>query len=572
MRKIIAITVGVLALVALGSWYYLFHNGAVSNISIAIDHPDEVQVGSPFTVSVRVSNDSDKILSDSDIALTLPAGMAVAGEDPNDHLVHKSLGDVGPGSVTKEDFTVIALTEPDAIHSLSATVTYAIANNPKARFEATEKSDIRNGALAIPISFSVPDNAVSGDPLKVKVHYQNNTAVDYANLRVKVSLPPNFQFSSADPDPDRGNNEWEVPELKRGESGDIEVNGMVSGPDQSAANFDGSVILTILGRDYTITKDTARIAIAPSSLFLWAELNDKTDYVAHLDDSLSYTIHYKNKAPTGLQNIVITASLKGELYDIASVSSNGSLNSVTNTLTWNAANTPGLAFVDGGMEGEVTFSIKTKTQFPIARIGDKNYTLSLSIRGESPTVPAGQTGGKTVSVASFLTGLQGLTTLDAKAYYKDPGNSIITVGPYPPRANQPTQYVVHWVVRNYATNVSNATVAASLQSGARVVKILPPAGGIPAPTYNAASAQITWNIGAIAATKGVVGAPLEAVFIIEQTPAITQVGQTVTLMGESRLSAHDDFVDRDLSATAHSVTTELPDDASVAASDHRVQP
>jgi hypothetical protein len=74
----------------------------------------------------------------------------------------------------------------------------------------------------------------------------------------------------------------------------------------------------------------------------------------------------------------------------------------------------------------------------------------------------------------------------------------------------------------------------------------------------------------VPATTGIADKPLEAVFQVTNTPAVNQVGQTITLLGPATLTATDGFTSSTLSASAPAITTALPDDTSVASNNRDV--
>jgi hypothetical protein len=170
--------------------------------------------------------------------------------------------------------------------------------------------------------------------------------------------------------------------------------------------------------------------------------------------------------------------------------------------------------------------------------------------------------------------------LASKAYHAEPvggvggsagSSGIKNAGPYPPRVNQPTRYTVHWLITNYATDADNVTISAYLQSGTTCTgKSVVPASTTF--TCDSSGGAISWQIPAVAATTGISGRPLEAVFQVSNTPAINQVGQTITLVSPATLTATDAFVSSTMQATVGSVTTDMPDDGSISANNRGVTP
>jgi hypothetical protein len=165
----------------------------------------------------------------------------------------------------------------------------------------------------------------------------------------------------------------------------------------------------------------------------------------------------------------------------------------------------------------------------------------------------------------------GLITVGAAGYFRDAPSGAVNTGPFPPRVNQPTKYTIHWVLKNYSTDVTNIHAAAFLQSNTRFVKVLKSSIGAQ-PKFNPSSGEITWDIASLPATKGVVGEAVEAIFQIENTPAVNQVSQNVPLVGITRVEAEDTFTGQKLTNTDGEITTQLPDDLTLVDIDHDVKP
>lgn len=571
--KVLVGTVVALALIAGASWYFLVSHTNPIDLAVDIAHQGEVRVGEPFLVSINLTNDSERILSNVDIALSLPVGIMVVGRATNSLIVESSIGDMEPQSATKEEITLIALRDPQSIKQLSVKATYHSPTDPRATFEVRETSELRLGSPALPISFSFPEKAIINEEFPITIKYRNNSGHTYSDLVLRLTHPTTFKIISTDPERDEEPAEWHIGNLRQGEEKTITIRGAVGNTTQSFANFEARLLITLDGKQYPMSIEPATLVVAPSPLQLSIVANGSSEYVAKIEDNITYTIKYKNTLNTPLENVTVSAALRGVLFDIPTITSVGSLNSITNTITWNAAQAPQLARVQGGQEGSVTFTVRLKKEFPITRVGDKNYTLQVHAVGESPTVPPGSNASKVSSKADLETKVQGAVELASKAYYRDPSAVVTNAGPYPPRVNQPTQYTVHWTIKNYATDLSGVSVRALLQSGTKFVKVIKVSAGAGTLVPNAASGELRWNVGTIPATRGVISAPLEVVFQVEHTPGANQLGQSVTLVTGPILEANDDFVDKSYTVSASIATTELPDDTSLAGVQPRtVQP
>src|SRR5262249_29753263 len=150
----------------------------------------------------------------------------------------------------------------------------------------------------------------------------------------------------------------------------------------------------------------------------------------------------------------IQGKLTGQLLLPASLKTGGTVNSVANTIVWDPITVPALAVLGPQAEGDVSVEIDLAPAFPIRRIGDKNFTVKAVASIQSPTIPAGVAATQTVSLADLETKVLGATDFESAVYYYDPGG-IADKGPYPPQVNKPTQFTVHWRLKNYSTDITN---------------------------------------------------------------------------------------------------------------------
>ncbi len=547
------------------SYYYFFMRPSGANVAIEFSvNPNQVFAGSPFTVTIPVSNFSDQVLKNARLSISLPDKISYLDGSSDQRVVEKNLGDIGPGSVnSNNDFRLITLGDAQTLQHINATLFYQLTGST-AGFQNTSGVDIPVGQQAVDLSFDLPQGIFVGSNFDMIVKYQNNSGNDFGNdVILKMDYPSGFQFAKSSIDPVSGNNnQWNLGKLAKGASGSFTITGSIVGSGQSSFGFHGSVSTRFSGQTFTIAEQTGNISISASPLSMSPSVNGSADYVAHAGDKLIYSIHYKNNSSDAFQNVVIKASLSGEMFDFSSLRTDASFDSIKNTFTWMTANTPALAQLSPGEEGTATIEVNLKNDFPIRRISDKNYSLKLQVQINSPTVPSGTSATETVSVAGMETKVTGKIAVGAKALWRDASSGILNDGPYPPRVNQPTKYSIHWLLTNYSTDVSGTQVSAFLQSGAQWTGVTK-SNTDNQPSYDSSTGKVTWNAGDLMATKGVISQQPEAIFQIEVTPAVNQLNQTITFLGETTATGQDNFTGTQLSSTAQALTTLLPDDQTV---------
>lgn len=553
--------------IAIASFAYYYFSSRPAGANVAIQFsvlPEQVLAGSPFMLTISASNFSDQVLKNAILSVSLPDNVSYLDGSSGQRIVEKNLGDIGPGSVnSSNDFKLITTGATQTLQHIGAKLSYQLAGSA-AEFESKSGVDVPVGQQAVDLSFDMPQGVFGGSNFDINVKYQNNTGRDFANdVILKMDYPSGFSFVKSSVDTVPGNNgQWDLGKLPKGASGSFTITGSIAGNGQSSFDFHGAVSTQFSEQTFTIAEQTGNVSISVSPLSVSPTVNGSADYVAHAGDRLTYNFHYKNGSSDAFQNVTIKASLSGEMFDFSNMNTNASFDPLKNTFTWMAANTPALAQLSPGEEGTVSLDIALKKDFPIRRISDKNYLIKLQAEINSPTVPSGTAATKTVSVASMETKIAGKIALGAKALWRDAASGILNNGPYPPRVNQPTQYTVHWALANYSTDLSGVRVSAFLQSGAKWTDVVK-SNTVNQPSYNPSSGEITWDVGDLMATKGVISDKPEAVFQVEVTPSIGQLNQAITFLGNATVTGQDNFNGTQLKDVSQTLTTALPDDQTI---------
>jgi hypothetical protein len=572
MKKFLAILLGAgfCALLVAVALYVMPREQGEVRISVAA--PSAAKIGEPFAVDVSFTNEGAAPAKDARLTLALPEHISLVGSPADIRFAEYDIGELASQGIGKQSFTLIATGGTQTVKHIEVKVAYVGGPNGRTQFEALDGFDVEVGQPAITLSFETPENVFSGQNFDVVITYENASPADFDRVRLALDFPAVFQFTKSEPKPSQSNNRWELGTLRRGEKKQVVISGAVIGAAETYFRIPAKLSAEFSGRSYTVAEQEVTTGISTSPLALDVEVNrERLGYVARAGEFLDYAFAYKNNSPIVLESLTITAALTGEMYDFKTAATGAFFNSLTNTFTWNTANTPGLAQIRPGGSGYVNLRIALKNDFPITRLSDRNYSLKIRAQIESPTVPEQTGAAKTISVASLENKVQGKITVDASAYYRDANANVVNSGVFPPRVNQATQYTVHWKLRNYSTDVSNVKVSAFLLSNTRFVRVVKSTAGTE-PRFNAASNEVRWDIANLAATKGVIGEPIEAVFQIENVPALNQVGQAVPLLSETTVEADDMFVERKLKSTDRELDTNLPDDQTLVGQDHEVKP
>ncbi|MBI3589504.1 MAG: hypothetical protein HY093_03800 [Candidatus Liptonbacteria bacterium] len=567
---IISVSVSVLVLGFLGLYFGFLGNNQTA-VSLEFGKMDEVLLGKPFTADVTISNNGDKVLKNARLSLLLPEGVYFVGESLDQRVKEKFVGDIGPGSLSKESFNVIVTGGGGATEKLTSRLSYAIAPNDNVAFELETEADLNVSKPVLGLEMEAPEKVFSGENFQFKVKYRNDGGEDLKNLVLTVDYPPIFQFQESSLEPDEGNNLWRIGSLGKGEEKEFTISGSAVGVQGAAFDLKVSAKTSMAGQDYLLASKIATVAMAEAPLSVSILVNESSDYVAKPGDRLKYSLVYKNNSNFDLQNVTIKTKLTGEMFDFATIQSNGLFNLNDKTLLWGPDNLVELTRVSAHGEGRVEFEAKVKDSFLIRRLSDKNFSLRAEAEIQSANVPAELGAGKLLSVGKIETKIAGKVELDARAYFRDAASGILNNGNFPPKVGQATQYTIHWILKNYATDLSGVAVSAKLPPGVGWTGTVK-GSGASLPSYDEGTHQVTWTINKVIATKGVIGDPMEAIFQVALTPNAAQVGQVMDLLSETQAQATDSFTGVTLSASDVKLDTNLPDDGTVPGSPKTVQP
>lgn len=546
-------------LVAAGIGFFFYSYFINRDIAFSLNTPRNTLSGAPFNIDVGVKNNFNNSLNDVKISLVLPDGAFFAEESQEKRFYDKNFGDLEKGSYFQERIPVIIISDSQVVKKFSVKISYYTpALGSKARFEQVKTVDISTEEPAIKLDISAPKKILNNEDFEVEISYQNISNVQFENVKLKLEYPSFFIFKNSTMAPSLGNETWEFNSLPaNGSNGNFIITGKVINSNESLNNFEikCEIIAEVLGQRYSINKKSAQLNIATSPLTINISLNNDVNYIVFLRNTLRYKINYHNSSDVGLNDVIITAKLTGEVFDFKSLTGNGFFESKNNTITWNVANTPELKIINPNNGGYVEFQIQAKENYPIKRQSDKNFTLNVSAEISSPTVAHGVTSDKTINFTNLKNNVSGAVTIIPKLFFYDPSSGISNKGQLPLVVNKSTNFTIHWTIINYSTDISDIKISGFLQSGIRWTgQVKSNINSLP--SYNERTNEVTWNIDKILATQGVISSPIEAIFQIEATPNITQANQLMPILSKTTIQAMDNFNNKILINSATAISSE----------------
>lgn len=556
--------------------FYFYQYYTAKDADLSLKAPESIYLGVPFEIEANFKNNSNSKIENVKLSIILPDGISETSPENKDdkRVFENNIGSLEQGDNFTKKISLLGYKGEQSIKKFEAIVSYSPPGlGPKARLEKKKSIEITIKESGIKLDLIAPQKVLNSEDFEIDINYQNIGGTDFSDVQIELYYPTFFNFKKTTATSTNNFSIWKIDKLIKGESAkSFSIYGNVVGSELSFFEIKGVLSINYNGRKYVINEKTANLNIASSPLFIGIILNNEPGHVTSIDKSLRYSISYKNNTDVGLSDVIIKAQLVGEMFDIKSLRTSAFFNSKDNTIMWNTANTPQLRTLNPGDSGTVDFEIKTLTDYPIKRLSDKNFTLKVKGEISSPTVPYYVAADRTIGVTSIENKISGNIKIDAKALFKDSSSGMTNNGSLPPRVNQPTNYTIHWIIANYATDVSNVKVNAFLQSGVRLTGAIKVNNTTSTPIYNERNQEIAWSINEIPATKGIIGSPVEVIFQIEAIPNITQLNEEMPLLSDTKITAIDKFTNINLSASYNNLTSILRDDPTTTYQQWIVQP
>ncbi len=538
-----------LALVFVGggaAYYFVSQYYKTKDLAFEVTGVDRVMIARPFDITVHIENRSQTVLRTGKIAIQLPDGAIGIGNESDKQTIEEEVGDLAAGDTLDKTYKIVIVKDEQSTKKFPVDFSY-LPQNINTRFERIRTIEVSVDQPAISLNFTSPQKIFNRETFSMDMQYRNVSDASFNNVKIKLIAPAAYAFKGSNATTSAGAI-WDIGTLAPQTEQTITASGTLEGPEQSFFDMKAQVVASFNGQEYVINEKTANLGIASSPLSLSIVANGSAQYVSKPGDVVGYVLHYKNNTDVALNDVMVTAQLKGEMFDVSTFKSDGFFDSVKNTATWSAASAPALKVLSPGAEGDVSFSIGTKTAYPIKRMFDKNFTLKVGGEINSPTVPYSVASDRTVGYAKVETKIQGNSTIEA---------ALTQIkGAASPKVGKSSTYRITLMVKNYANDISNAQVVGGLQPGVKWLGGVKNTTGTSTMAYNDRTGEIDWNIGTMVATKGVISAPAEVSFLVEVVPSVTQMGQPITLSGDMKLSAMDNFTGLPITAIAPSLKTD----------------
>ncbi|XOB41450.1 MAG: hypothetical protein ACKKMS_01870 [Candidatus Nealsonbacteria bacterium] len=533
-------------------WYYQRNIYSKESLRVEILGTEEAEMAQEIEYIVKYKNNGNIRLEEPKLIFEYPKNSIVIGEEirsenqealPQEEVSlrqEKELEDIYPGQERTFHFKARLLGRENEAKIAKVWLSYK-PKNLKTRYESATTFTTLIKSVPLTFEFDFPSKVEPGKKTLFRLNYFSNIDYPISNLRIKIEYPSGFEFFESQPKA-LGKTEWEIPLLNKAGGGRIEVSGILRGEVQESKIFRANLGIWQEG-EFVLLKETIKgIEITRPSIFVSYQINNSPQYVANPGDYLYYEIFFKNTGEEVLENLFLVVQLEGGVLDFNTLQAGvGQFQKDSNSIIWDHIVFPQLRLLDSMEEGKVGFWVKVKDDLPIKNPLIRTKVSLSQVKEE------------------FITKINTKLAISQEGYFNK--GAFKNYGLLPPRVGSATAYTIFWQAKNFYNDVKNLKVKANLPLQVRLT------GEISSKeakfSFDPTSREIVWEIGELAAGKGILGPGPEISFQVALTPDLTQRGEIPELISRVRIIGDDIWTREEVEAIAGAVNTSLPDDPTI---------
>lgn len=509
---------------------------ATPRVSVAIDAPAKVSSGSEIIYKITFSNKDSQSIRDLKLDLLYPQGFNFLSSSPSSTKINGTQFSLPNLEPSQEGTLMIKGNISGNVgetKTVNAVLHYSYANfNSDFIAQAQSQTLIQDSDLLV--QFEGPNKTSNNQQITYSVSYTNAMDADIKGARLKLDIPGAFKVSKFDTNPSVDGT-FSLGDIKANSNGKFSFSGAFVGANVGDQLAFSASINGQSGSNPDLLLGTAQYSVQigdiPLSLKLSAVDNSSQSRASDVvlpGDNLSYTVEYKNNSSTSVTNAIISVTLNGAAYDLASIQAQNAHVS-GNVVTWDASQNSSFGTLSPNESGSLLLIVAVKN--PATKTSAKDLSISASSIIKADEYKDGFVGdtvtSKIATVARIETSFQstGLNT-----------------------------YLVTISLRNSSSDIDSAVVTFNVPNASGFSKDSFVGTEAANASYNSSSKKVTWNVGKLAAHTGDFSALRKLQFNVTLPVSNTIFGQQNTLANNIVLTGNDVFTNTKVNVTAQDIT------------------
>jgi len=510
-------------------------------VSILIAGPEKVKSGESVSFDIDYQNLNRATLKGAVLYLKYSENFKPSGnlqfESEGPSVSKFNVGDITGKTNGKVTIHGKFFGARDALVYLEARLEYK-PSTFNSIFTAKANSSVFISSNPLAIEVSGPQNAASGNIVSYVITYQNTGEENFSDLKIKADFPNGFSFSNSEPLPVQENNIWYLGGLTAGQSGQIKINGTISGARDEEKTI--GVFIGEIGSDEAFIsygEAQSKLKIIGSPIIVNQTVNGKSENISvNAGELLLFETKYKNTSSIGLRDVILAVEADSPILDYSQIEmrdGKGEFDQKKKTITWKAADVPEFKTMVPGAEGSIAFSIPVKNIIPVAGPNDKNFYFSAIARMDSPDIPTPEDANKVIASNSVAVKLNSKILAGLQGFFND--SEMPNSGPIPLKVGEETTFTLRLKITNISNDVTDAKAAITLAPGIKwKSNFLPRNASV---NFNDRTNEFVWNVGSVSSGIGIITDPKEFVFQVGVIPTQNQSGEFAPLVSGVIFSA-----------------------------------
>lgn len=516
------------AVVYLG--YRIFHEGGSKDgaVRVAIAAESRVASGDVVSVDITYTNTKNVPISSGTIEVFYPDGFQPQSAEPESTDARNrtwSVSTVAPGAGGRIHIVGQLVGAKDDVKDFSVIFTYRPSNFSQ-DFQETAKTSVTITSSIVGLKVDAPTQVASNQELTYTVEYTNTSKLALNNIKLLMTYPEGFAFTSASQTPRSNNNEWYVDTLQAGETQTLTIQGTLTGDSGSTKEFAFQLGLIEIDNsfDIQVSKTSSVVVVNPE-----VELSINAPSVVQAGTDVSIDVVVTNTSDIKMKDVVVQLSMSGALFGT----------------TEHAFDTIKELAPDDKKTLNISIPLKSDASGDNQALQLVAKVTSAHVSGSSVTFP---------NQAEVTMKVGGTMTLGAEGRYFDDQLEKIGSGPIPPTVGKKTTYVIQWEITNQQNSMETVHVVTTLPA-----HVTWEDDASSALSYDESTRQVSY-------TKDTVSPDTETAlhFAVSVTPASSDVNKLLVLTNETTLTATNSFTEEQVTANIARITTDLPNDEGAA--------
>jgi hypothetical protein len=412
-------------------------------------------------------------------------------------------------------------------------------SNSSSEFRVDSQISVKITTSPINLKIVAPKEALNESSASYEITYKNTGTIPFDGLNLRLEYSDGFIFQKASIPPVENDNLWHIGRLDIGEEKTLTLQGGIQGNRFDVKSIKATIYRNDSGQKEVIfgkAEEVTKVVVPP--LTVMHTINGKKSLNVNLGDKLNYRISYANNGDLALRDVIIRLKIDSSLVDYKKLSlRKGSYDSSSSTITWKAPDIEKIKNLEPGDSGVIDFTIPLKKRIEIKSVADKNFVIDSLVTIDSSDIAHDSLGSSKNISNRILAKLNSKVILEQDAFFEE--GLIENSGPVPPKIGEETTYTIHWKVSNISNDISEVKVRSYLPTWVKWKDVTVPNNE--RISFNKRINEVVWDIGKIENAAGVLSDPREVSFKVGIVPEVNQIGEAVTLVKETTLTAKDDF-------------------------------